>query len=168
MFDVSSKVCLLGRLGKCMKGSTGLLQEGQDKKKDKTRKRTRRNISGGKICSVIVLLVSSNLTLHVWINRIEWGKILNLYIKFSRMDPSETASSSYTKQRNYYEKKGDSKYCFLWWSVFFGWLRKPWPLCEECIYSYDLIEFPPLLLCSYQSLGCNIFFLTYCSNPNRQ
>lgn len=28
----------------------------------------------GKICSVIVLLVSSNLALRVWINRAEWGK----------------------------------------------------------------------------------------------
>lgn len=89
MFDVNSKVCLLlGRLGECMNWSTGLLQAGQDK----TRKRTRGNISDGTICLVTFLLVSSSLTLHEWINRIEWGKILNLYIKFSRINPSETAS----------------------------------------------------------------------------
>lgn len=35
MFDVNSKVCLLlGRLGKGMEGSTGLLQEWQDKEKN--------------------------------------------------------------------------------------------------------------------------------------
>lgn len=36
MFDVNSKVCLLlGRLGKCMEGRIGLLQEGQGKEKNK-------------------------------------------------------------------------------------------------------------------------------------
>lgn len=36
MFDVNSKACfLLASLGKCMEGSMGLLQEGQDADKNK-------------------------------------------------------------------------------------------------------------------------------------
>lgn len=60
MFDVNSKVCfLLVSLGKCMEGSMGLLQKGQ------MQTRTRGNISDRKISSVVVLLSSSSLALHV-------------------------------------------------------------------------------------------------------
>lgn len=61
MFDVSSKVyVLLGKMGKSINWSTGLLQAGQDK----TRKRTRGNIGNGKICLATLVFVSSNLTLQ--------------------------------------------------------------------------------------------------------
>lgn len=65
----TTKVFLSSKLGHMHGGEYGSLA-----RRARLRNEQEKIVVTGKICSVIVLLVSSNLALHVWISRAEWGK----------------------------------------------------------------------------------------------